>query len=156
MLAAAAPRVDTLSDTRTGGAIMWFGGDAIMAVIMIVLVVGWLRRVDTAPADAKGWLEQARGATFTEHTGSGRRDAETLRRRRGGARRPTTSGWPTSTGAADRLLVEADEKVDSRSCREYARNAMCVSVCTTPGHLRQPAGDDLGDLVELARPGRSR
>lgn len=62
--------VDMLSDTRTGGAIMWFGGDAIMAVIMIALVIGWIRRVETARADEKGWLEQARRATFTEHTGS--------------------------------------------------------------------------------------
>jgi cytochrome c oxidase assembly factor CtaG len=61
--------VNALSDTRTGGAIMWFGGDAIMALVMIVLVVDWLRTVDRAPA-AKGWLEQARGATFAAHTGS--------------------------------------------------------------------------------------
>jgi putative copper resistance protein D len=60
--------VDALSDTRTGGAIMWFGGDAIMAAIMIGLVVGWLRTVDRGPVE-KGWLEQARGATFAEHTG---------------------------------------------------------------------------------------
>jgi putative copper resistance protein D len=61
--------VDALSDTRTGGAIMWFGGDGIMAMIMIVLVVGWLRTVDRAPAQ-KGWLEQARDATFSAHTGA--------------------------------------------------------------------------------------
>ena len=61
--------VNALSDTRTGGAIMWFGGDAIMAAIMIALVVGWLRRVDTAPVE-QGWLEQARRATFATHTGS--------------------------------------------------------------------------------------
>ena len=60
--------VDALSDTRTGGAIMWFGGDAIMAAIMIGLVVQWLRHVESAPAE-KGWLEQARGATFEAHTG---------------------------------------------------------------------------------------
>ncbi|WP_375498302.1 cytochrome c oxidase assembly protein [uncultured Jatrophihabitans sp.] len=61
--------VSALSDTRTGGAIMWFGGDAIMAAIMIGLVIGWLRRVDTAPVE-QGWLEQARRATFSTHTGS--------------------------------------------------------------------------------------
>jgi cytochrome c oxidase assembly factor CtaG len=61
--------INPLSDTRTGGAIMWFGGDAIMAVIMVALVVAWLRTVDRAPA-ATGWLEQARSATFAEHTGS--------------------------------------------------------------------------------------
>ena len=60
--------VDPLSDTRTGGAIMWFGGDAIMIAVMIVLAADWLRRVDTDRADKKGWLEQARVATFTEHT----------------------------------------------------------------------------------------
>ncbi len=62
--------VDALSDTRTGGAMMWFGGDAIMAAVMIVLVFGWLRRVDTDKADRKGWLEQARVAAFSEHTSS--------------------------------------------------------------------------------------
>ncbi|MCW2494367.1 MAG: putative copper resistance protein [Jatrophihabitans sp.] len=62
--------VDALSDTRTGGAIMWFGGDAIMAAVMIILVVGWLRHVDTEKAEAKGWLEQARVATFAAHTGT--------------------------------------------------------------------------------------
>ncbi|WP_375485442.1 cytochrome c oxidase assembly protein [uncultured Jatrophihabitans sp.] len=61
--------VSALSDTRTGGAIMWFGGDAIMAAIMIGLVIGWLRRVETAPVE-QGWLEQARRSTFTTHTGS--------------------------------------------------------------------------------------
>lgn len=61
--------VDALSDTRTGGAIMWVGGDAIMAVVMIVLVVGWLRNVERAPVQ-KGWLEQARGAAFSAHTGA--------------------------------------------------------------------------------------
>ena len=63
--------VDALSDTRTGGAMMWFGGDAIMAVVMITLVVGWLRRVDTDRSDRKGWLEQARVANFVEHAGTG-------------------------------------------------------------------------------------
>jgi cytochrome c oxidase assembly factor CtaG len=69
-LAPAGFAVDALSDTHTGGAIMWFGGDAIMAVVMVLLVIEWLRTVDTAPAD-QGWLEQARIATFTAHTGRG-------------------------------------------------------------------------------------
>lgn len=62
--------VDALSDTHTGGAIMWFGGDAIMAVVMIVLVLGWLRQAGNEAVDESGWLEQARRATFTEHTGA--------------------------------------------------------------------------------------
>jgi cytochrome c oxidase assembly factor CtaG len=69
MLGAPGLNVNPLTDTHTGGAIMWFGGDAIMAAVMIVLVVGWLRQADTSPADEAGWLEQARRATFTEHTG---------------------------------------------------------------------------------------
>jgi cytochrome c oxidase assembly factor CtaG len=69
--------VDPLADTRTGGAIMWFGGDAIMIVIMIALVVGWLRRAETDRADRKGWLEQARVATFTART-AGAGDVETF------------------------------------------------------------------------------
>jgi putative copper resistance protein D len=67
-LAGSSLGVDALSDTRTGGAIMWFGGDAIMAVLMVILVVGWLRNVDRRPVE-QGWLEQARGAAFAEHTG---------------------------------------------------------------------------------------
>jgi putative copper resistance protein D len=60
--------VDALSDTHNGGAVMWFGGDAIMAVVMIALVINWLRTIDTAPPE-RGWLEQARTATFVAHTG---------------------------------------------------------------------------------------
>ena len=61
--------VNALSDTRTGGAIMWFGGDAIMAVIMVILVIEWLRNVEHAPAE-QGWLAQARGAAFAANTGA--------------------------------------------------------------------------------------
>jgi len=61
--------VDAISDTHTGGAIMWAGGDGIMALVMVALVVGWLRTVERAPVQ-RGWLEQARGAAFTDHTGA--------------------------------------------------------------------------------------
>jgi putative copper resistance protein D len=61
--------VDPLSDTRTGGAIMWFGGDAIMAAIMVALVVAWLRDAETKSGDEPSWLEQARRAAFSEHVG---------------------------------------------------------------------------------------
>ncbi len=64
--------VDALSDTRTGGAIMWFGGDALMAGIMIVLVVGWLRRA--GPASAGGWLDEARRSALAEHSVASGRD----------------------------------------------------------------------------------
>ena len=74
-LAASTLDVNALSETHTGGAIMWFGGDAIMAVVMVALVVNWLRVVDRSPAP-KGWLEQARGATFTAHTGASGSDVD--------------------------------------------------------------------------------
>jgi putative copper resistance protein D len=69
--------VNPLSDTHTGGAIMWFGGDSLMAVVMIALVIGWLRHVDDVEAGEKGWLEHARQTTFAERAASvGINDAE--------------------------------------------------------------------------------
>ncbi len=62
--------VDALADTHTGGAIMWAGGDALMALVMIVLVVGWLRRSGREADDRTSWLEQARFATLDERTGA--------------------------------------------------------------------------------------
>jgi len=70
--------VNPLSDTQTGGAIMWIGGDGIMAAVMIALVLSWLQRVDTTGADRKGWLEQARRATYASHTGAGEPDEATF------------------------------------------------------------------------------
>ncbi|MDQ2750512.1 MAG: cytochrome c oxidase assembly protein [Actinomycetota bacterium] len=83
--------VGALSDTRTGGAIMWFGGDAIMAAIMIVLVVGWLRRVEAS--DEKGWLEQARRATFSAHTGAPTPEDEAARFDNDDAARASYNDW---------------------------------------------------------------
>ena len=61
--------VNPLQDTQTGGAVMWVGGDFIMAAIMSVLVLSWLRDAGRT-RDPAGWLEQARRATFTQHTGT--------------------------------------------------------------------------------------
>jgi putative copper resistance protein D len=61
--------VNTLADTHTGGAIMWFGGDGIMAAIMIAMVIGWLNDPARQRRDNSGWLEQARRVTFAERTG---------------------------------------------------------------------------------------
>ena len=69
MVPAPGLHVDTLSDTHTGGAIMWFGGDGIMAVVMIVLVVAWLRQADDVPA-TPGWLERARQDAFAHNIGT--------------------------------------------------------------------------------------
>jgi len=62
--------VNPLADTQTGGAIMWFGGDGIMAVIMVVIAVGWVHRPEWARRESGGWLEQARRANFDRHTGA--------------------------------------------------------------------------------------
>jgi putative copper resistance protein D len=62
--------VTPLADTKTGGAIMWFGGDGIMAVIMVVIAVSWVHRPDSQRREAPGWLEQARQASFAQHAGA--------------------------------------------------------------------------------------
>lgn len=62
--------VTPLADTKTGGAIMWFGGDGIMAVIMVVIAVGWVHRPDSQRRETPGWLEQARQASFAQHAGA--------------------------------------------------------------------------------------
>jgi putative copper resistance protein D len=67
MLPAVDLHVDPLYDTRTGGAIMWFGGDGLMAAVMVGLVISWLRDAETRTHDEPGWLEQARQATFSGH-----------------------------------------------------------------------------------------
>lgn len=61
--------VNAYTDTQTGGAIMWVGGDGLMAAVMIILVVGWLRSPELRARDRTGFIERARRATFTGHTG---------------------------------------------------------------------------------------
>lgn len=61
--------VNAYTDTQTGGAIMWVGGDGIMALVMIILVVSWLRSPELRARDRTGFIERARRATFTGHTG---------------------------------------------------------------------------------------
>ncbi len=61
--------VNPVTDTHTGGAIMWFGGDGIMAAIMIVMVIGWLKDPARQRQDNSGWMEQARRVTFAERMG---------------------------------------------------------------------------------------
>lgn len=64
--------VDALTDTRTGGAIMWVGGDGLMAVVMVLLVVGYLRRPQEGGREEKSWVEQARRGVFEEKVGNAR------------------------------------------------------------------------------------
>ncbi|MEO6701070.1 MAG: cytochrome c oxidase assembly protein [Jatrophihabitantaceae bacterium] len=62
--------INPLTDTQTGGAIMWFGGDGIMAVIMVIIAIGWIHRPAGAQVEPGGWLEQARRASFAVNTGN--------------------------------------------------------------------------------------
>jgi cytochrome c oxidase assembly factor CtaG len=75
MRPAAGVHVDPLADTHAGGAIMWFGGDAIMAAVMTLLVIGWLRTSGGSLRDRESWLEQARVVTLGERTGGAPTDA---------------------------------------------------------------------------------
>jgi len=69
MLPPPGAHIDPLSDTQTGGAVMWFGGDGIMAFIMIVIAITWVSRQGGTETEPAGWLEQARRANFAAHTG---------------------------------------------------------------------------------------
>ena len=59
--------VDPLAETHLGGAIMWVGGDGIMAVIMIAVAVSWLRLPDYRRRGTRSWVEQARRANLESH-----------------------------------------------------------------------------------------
>ena len=52
--------VDPLTETHLGGAIMWVGGDAIMALVMIVVGIAWWRQPEHRRRDRSSWIEQAR------------------------------------------------------------------------------------------------
>lgn len=100
-------QVDPLADTHTGGAIMWFGGDAIMAAVMTLLVIGWLRTSGRSLRDRSSWLEQAR--------------AETLRGRTGGEARPVATSAP------------APDDLDDDQARLDAYNAWLAGMAKDDG-----------------------
>ncbi|MGI8881728.1 MAG: cytochrome c oxidase assembly protein [Jatrophihabitans sp.] len=56
--------VNQLSDTHSGGAIMWVGGDGLMASVMIALTIAFLRRPAMRELDRTGWMEQVRQSVF--------------------------------------------------------------------------------------------
>jgi cytochrome c oxidase assembly factor CtaG len=70
MLANPGLQVDPLADTHAGGAIMWVGGDGIMIVIMILLVIAWARQPEHLRRSPNSWLEQARRASFAQRVGA--------------------------------------------------------------------------------------
>jgi putative copper resistance protein D len=62
---------DLLSDTHLGGAIMWFFGDAVMVVLIVLLFRAWVRRPEYARRQSHSWLERARLGTFERFAGAG-------------------------------------------------------------------------------------
>jgi putative copper resistance protein D len=68
MMGLSPAHVDPLIQTHLGGAIMWVGGDGIMAVTMFAITAAWLRRGGAQRGMRRGWLEQTRRATLIEHT----------------------------------------------------------------------------------------
>ena len=113
--------VQPLSDTKTGGAIMWVGGDGLMALVMIALVVSWLRRPEQRERDRGGWMEQARQSTFATHTGATGRNA---------ARDIPANEAPQRDRLADR--IDFDDRTPPRAVQPLAgldgrpRHATCA------------------------------
>ena len=58
-----------LTDTQTGGAIMWFFGDAIMVILIVLIFRSWVRRPEYARRQSHSWLERVRLNTFEQHVG---------------------------------------------------------------------------------------
>jgi putative copper resistance protein D len=70
-----APRnVDAIAETHLGGAIMWVGGDGIMALVAVCVAVMWLRLPESRRLGSSGWLEQARRRTLAEKLTPGTAD----------------------------------------------------------------------------------
>ncbi|UKD58022.1 cytochrome c oxidase assembly protein [Amycolatopsis sp. FU40] len=60
---------DALTDLHWGGAMMWVGGDLLMALLAIVVIAAWVSG-SNGKTDLGTWLESARRSALTEHTGS--------------------------------------------------------------------------------------
>lgn len=67
MVAVPGLQVNQLSDTHSGGAIMWVGGDGLMASVMIALTIAFLRRPAMRELDRTGWMEQVRQSVFASN-----------------------------------------------------------------------------------------
>jgi putative copper resistance protein D len=68
-----------LVDTQTGGAIMWFFGDGLMAVLLMLLSAAWARKPERARRTGRSWFELTRQATLHERTGYGTGGAAPVR-----------------------------------------------------------------------------
>lgn len=101
-----------LTDQRVGGSIMWFFGDALMAVFAIVLVLQW-RRAPTSETGFGSWLEAAR-----RHALAGTSDGE--------------------TPGGDAAAMESTDDVDDDERARRAYNAMLARLAGR----ESPDGDD--------------
>ncbi|WP_116201811.1 cytochrome c oxidase assembly protein [Amycolatopsis circi] len=60
---------DAITDLHWGGAMMWVGGDLLMAALAIIVITTWVSG-SNGNSDLGAWLESARRSALTEHTGS--------------------------------------------------------------------------------------
>ncbi|WP_051790955.1 cytochrome c oxidase assembly protein [Amycolatopsis jejuensis] len=60
---------DAITDLHWGGAMMWVGGDLLMAALAIMVITAWVSSSDSK-ADLGAWLESARHSALADHTGS--------------------------------------------------------------------------------------
>lgn len=58
-----------LDDLHWGGAMMWVGGDLLMAALAIVVITAWVTS-STGGSDLGSWLESARRSALTGEAGS--------------------------------------------------------------------------------------
>lgn len=66
-----------LADLHGGGAVMWIGGDAIMAALFFAAFYSWSRRSDER-ADLGSWLESGRAQALADRTGVATAGSQTV------------------------------------------------------------------------------
>ncbi|HVW43412.1 MAG TPA: cytochrome c oxidase assembly protein [Amycolatopsis sp.] len=59
-----------LDDLHWGGAMMWVGGDLLMAALAIVVITAWVTSSSTGGSDLGSWLESARRSALTGDGGT--------------------------------------------------------------------------------------
>lgn len=82
-----------LSDTHSGGALMWWAGDGLMALQVLVLFLIWAQQPEAVRRGADSFYERVRRSTFAEQTGY----------------RAPTGAWADGTGPAEAPDFDDDE-----------------------------------------------
>lgn len=82
-----------LTDTQTGGALMWWAGDGIMALQVLLLFFVWAQQPESVRRGADSFYERVRRSTFAEQTGF----------------RAPIGAWADGTGPADAPDFDDDE-----------------------------------------------